>query len=227
MSKIHKNKSVTLHLEGIIPSLEDDKEAYEGLNARAQAFVSLIGLKLPEQPMHKTGTPIIPSLPKDSNGRPSFETFSLTDLSNLFAQLVAYKEYADTQLGDLDVTKIALKEKIELFEAKMNVLLPPPEATKKYRIRSDRRYIKLKRELTECKAKIALVSKIVSGAEDEIKLVSREVTIRIGQEEDISATERMNRRKKYVDRMDKGQRSLLKQQTSARFNQLLWGKRIE
>ena len=187
--------SKTLNLDGIIPSLEEDEQAYEGLDQRAQAFIHKIGLRLPEQPMTKDGEVLAPRIPKNPDGSPSLEPLDLTGLTNLYAQLLSYQQYANTQLGNLEIEKLALKEKMELLESKLQLLLPPPEASKKARIRTDSRYQKMKRAATECKAKIALLSKLVSGTEEEMKLVSREITIRTTDFDNVKRESNLGKRK--------------------------------
>lgn len=186
--------SKTLKLDGLIPSLEEDKEAYEGLKDRAQAFIHKIGLRLPEQPMTKDGKILQPRIPRNPDGSPSLEPLDLVGLTNLYAELLAYGEYASTQLGNIEIEKLALKEKLELLEAKLLILLPPPEASKKAKIRTDSRYQKLRRQQTECLARLALLSKLVAATEEEMKLVSREITIRTSDKENVQRAENMNRR---------------------------------
>ena len=188
-------KSKTLNLDGIIPSLEEDQKAYEGLNARAQAYIHKIGLRIPGQPMKKDGTPLIPSIPKNPDGSPSFEPLHLNQLTQLSAELLAYQQYANTQLGDLEVEKLALTEKLELVESKLHILLPPPEASKKARIRTDSRYQKVKTDLREVRAKVILLSKLVSGLDDEMKLVSREVTVRTTDVDNIRRDGKLGKRR--------------------------------
>jgi hypothetical protein len=187
--------SKTLNLDGIIPELEEDEQAYEGLNQRAQAFIHEIGMRLPEQPMTKDGEILQPTIPRNPDGSPSLEPLDLTGLTNLYAEMLAYQQYANTQFGHLEIEKLALKEKLELLESKLLILLPPPEATKKARIRTDSRYKKLKRQLTECLAKIALLSKLVAGVDEEMKLVSREITIRTTDVENIKRESNAGRRR--------------------------------
>lgn len=193
MKEKSPKKSKTLNLDGLIPSLEEDKEAYEGLNERAQKWIHKIGLRLPEQPM-KDGKPLQPRIPRNPDGSPSFEPLQLDQLTKLSAELLSYFQYGTTQLGDLKIEKLALSEKLELLESKLHVLLPPPEASKKARIRTDPRYRKAKQQLVEVEAKMALLVPLMDGVEEEMKLVSREITVRTTDVESVKRDSNLNRR---------------------------------
>jgi hypothetical protein len=176
--------SKTLELKGLIPSLEEDTFAYEQLAHRAMSYLGEIGLPFPEQPM-LNGKPLIPTIPVGPNG-PSLENLDETGLTNLYAQLVAYWRYVSAQYSVLEIQKAALKEKLDLTEAKIMLLLPPPEASKKTRARANQKVNTLTLQLLEVNAKMTLLEKIVSGASEEMKLVSREITIRTKERDNIS-----------------------------------------
>lgn len=168
-----KKGSKTLRLEGLIPTLEEDSKAYEGLDTRAMAYLNEIGVKLPDQPL-KNGEPLIPRIPQGPSGA-SLSQLDERGLSDLYAQLNAYLAYTSAQYGVLEIKITALKEKLELTEAKIMFLLPPPETSKKARARLDPRVSKIKKEITEVKAKMLLLSKVVSSTDKEMSMVSREV----------------------------------------------------
>ena len=189
-----KNRgSKTLRLEGLIPTLEEDAKAYEGLDTRAMSYLSEIGARLPDQPM-KDGQPLIPRIPQGPAGV-SLGVLDERGLSDLYAQLNAYLAYTSAQYGLLEVKVTALKEKLELTEAKIMFLLPPPEASKKTRARLDPRLQQIRRELTEAKAKMLLLSKIVSSTDKEMSMVSREVKIRELEHEGVNREESMKTRR--------------------------------
>ena len=172
--------SKTLDLDGLVPSLEEDEEAYAGLRERAQAWVHKMGLRLPEQPM-KDGQPLQPKVPRDKHGAPNFDSLPLEKLTQLGAELLAYYQYGMTQVGNARIEKTGLTSKLEILEAKLTVLLPPPEASKKARIRTDPRYQKLKRNLDEVDARLALMVPLMDGVDKEMTLVSREITVRTSE----------------------------------------------
>lgn len=188
------SKSPTLRLDGIIPALEEDTELYEHIDKRALAYMDDIGVKLPEQLM-ANGEPLIPSIPKSEKG-PTLDLLDKQGLSNLHAQLVAYLQYTSTQLGILEIRREALKKKLELTEAKIMLLLPPPEVSKKTRARVDKRVVELEEKSLEEKAKYILLSKIVSGIDSELKVVSREITLRDGEMDAIRRNENIGRKPK-------------------------------
>jgi len=185
--------SKTLRLEGLIPTLEEDAKAYEGLDKRAMAYLSEIGARLPDQPL-KNGEPLIPRIPIGPNGA-SLGVLDERGLSDLYAQLNAYLAYTSAQYGVLEVKVTALKEKLELTEAKIMFLMRPPESSKKTRARLDPRVQKIRRELTEAKAKMLLLSKIVSSTDKEMSMVSREVKIRELEREGTNREESMKTRR--------------------------------
>lgn len=177
--------SKTLNLKGIIPAFEETKKTFRGLPQRVQKYVHDIGLKLHEQPIDRDGKPIIPETPKNPDGSASLEPLDETSLMNLFAQLVAYKEYMDTHLSNLESKRIGLQREIKLLGARLHLQLPPPESSKKARIIVDPRYMELEDEEAELLAKISTLAKLCGGAESEIKMISRELTRRLKEHDKV------------------------------------------
>lgn len=179
-------KSKTLKLEGLVPSLEEDKEAYGGLREKTQAWIHKMGLRLAEQPM-KDGQPLQPKLP-------NLETTPLEKLTQINEELLAYYEYVGTHLSNLKAEKTGLQGRLKLLESKLHVLLPPPEASKKARIIIDERHQNLQLKLDEVEAKIPYLAHLMDTLDKEMNLVSREITVRTADLENLRRNENLRRR---------------------------------
>lgn len=188
-----KKGSKTLNLDGLIPALEDDEANYSQLKQRAQAWIYDRGIKLPEQPM-KNGKPLQPEIPKGADGSPTFEHLPLENLTQLSAEILAYSQYGNTLLSDLKADKIVLNGKLESLESKLIALLPPPEASKKARMKNDRRWKRLKLEVDDVELRITLLAPTVAGLDKAMDLLSREITVRTSDKERVERDSNLNRR---------------------------------
>ena len=169
--------SKTLNLDGIVTTLDEHVEEYEHLAERAMAYISGLGLELTEQPLGEGGTPLVPKLPQGPSG-PTLDILDRRGLSNLLTQFTAYSNYVSTQETHLRVKKAGYEEKLDVVEAELYLTLPPPEASKKARVRTNKQVKKLRFDLSVIQGQLMYISLISKNCEHDKKLVSREVTIR-------------------------------------------------
>mgnify|MGYP001827740554 CR=1 FL=1 len=184
--------SPTLRLDGIAPALKEVTKAYEGLVQRALEYLDRIGVPLPEQPM-VDGEPLIPKVPTGKDG-PTLDCLDERGLSNLLVQFSVYKQYLSAQLAIAANRRDAMKEKFNDTEAQIWLMMPPPESTKKYRIRLDKRVKEARIEFLEAQAAFKLLNVRVDATDDGIKNVSREITLRGGEMDAIRRSENAGRK---------------------------------
>lgn len=169
--------SKTLNLEGIVTTPDEHAEERENLAERAMAYISGLGLELPEQPLGEGGEPLVPKLPQGPSG-PTLDTLDRRGLSNLLTQLTAYSHYINTMETHLRVKRAGHASKLSVLKAELHLTLPPPESSKGARIMTNKAVKKLSRDIEEIDGQLAYLSLVNKACEDDKKLVSREVSIR-------------------------------------------------